>query len=140
MERILLIAPHIIKNWDYRKYYDMAAPPMGLLSIGTVLEKNGFKVDIINASLSPDYLKKIEAALRKKPLLAGISAMTSQVASGREIARFVRGLTPEIPIVWGGIHPTLRPHECLKHADIVCVGEAVESIIETRVDEGSWPY
>jgi len=32
-----------------------------------------------------------------------------------------------VPVVWGGIHPTVRPEECLEHADYVAVGEAEET-------------
>jgi len=27
------------------------------------------------------------------------------------------------PIIWGGVHPTLRPEECLVYADLICIGE-----------------
>jgi radical SAM superfamily enzyme YgiQ (UPF0313 family) len=33
-------------------------------------------------------------------------------------------------IVWGGIHPTIRPEESLDHADMVCIGEGEETIVE----------
>jgi len=29
----------------------------------------------------------------------------------------------EVPIIWGGVHPTLCPEESLRHADYICVGE-----------------
>ena len=27
----------------------------------------------------------------------------------------------EVPVIWGGIHPTIRPEECLNYADMVCI-------------------
>ena len=36
----------------------------------------------------------------------------------------------EVPIIWGGIHPTIRPEECLDYADIICRGEAELSLVE----------
>lgn len=35
----------------------------------------------------------------------------------------------DIPVIWGGIHPTVRPAECLTVADYVAVGEAEESFV-----------
>ena len=35
-----------------------------------------------------------------------------------------------IPVVWGGIHPTLRPEACLEHADFACVGEGEDAVVE----------
>jgi radical SAM superfamily enzyme YgiQ (UPF0313 family) len=42
------------------------------------------------------------------------------------------------PIIWGGIHPTLNPEECLKHADMVCVGEGENTMMElaSRLEKG----
>ncbi len=34
------------------------------------------------------------------------------------------------PVVWGGIHPTVRPEESIQHADYVCVGEGEEAAVE----------
>ncbi|WP_246152882.1 B12-binding domain-containing radical SAM protein [Oryzomonas rubra] len=54
--------------------------------------------------------------------LVGITAMTHQAVRAYEIAdRFrLRG----IPVVLGGIHPTVLPEEALQHADAVVIGEA----------------
>ena len=54
--------------------------------------------------------------------LVGISAMTSYVKRGYEIAdRFrARGT----PVIMGGVHASYMPQEALKHADAVVVGEA----------------
>jgi len=34
------------------------------------------------------------------------------------------------PIIWGGIHPTISPYECLNYADLVCIGEGEKSIVK----------
>jgi radical SAM superfamily enzyme YgiQ (UPF0313 family) len=46
-----------------------------------------------------------------------------------------------IPVLWGGIHPTIRPNECLDHADLLCVGEAEESLVElaAAISQGRFP-
>lgn len=36
----------------------------------------------------------------------------------------------QTPIVWGGVHPTVKPEECLQHADFVMRGEAEEALLE----------
>lgn len=59
--------------------------------------------------------------------LVGLTAITGTAARAFEIAdRFrARG----IPVVMGGVHPTLEPAECLEHADAVVKGYA----------ERTWP-
>jgi len=33
-------------------------------------------------------------------------------------------------VIWGGIHPTLNPEDCLKEADMVCIGEGEGAFTE----------
>ena len=58
--------------------------------------------------------------------LVGISCTTTVVPRAYEIAAEYR--RRGVKVVLGGTHPTLMPHEVIKHADSVCIGEA----------EGSW--
>ena len=59
--------------------------------------------------------------------LVGITVTTFTAQRSYEIADAYR--SRGIPVVLGGIHPTLLPGEALEHADSVLVGEA----------EGLWP-
>jgi radical SAM superfamily enzyme YgiQ (UPF0313 family) len=58
--------------------------------------------------------------------LVGISCTTTVVPRAYEIAAEYR--KRGVKVVLGGTHPTLIPHEAVKHSDSVCIGEA----------EGSW--
>ena len=35
----------------------------------------------------------------------------------------IRAELPELPVLWGGMHPTLVPHECIEQCDAVLQGE-----------------
>lgn len=61
--------------------------------------------------------------------LVGISVMTPYFARSVELAKFLKNQI-RAPLVWGGIHPTVEPEECLKSADFVCIGEGEEALIE----------
>lgn len=37
-------------------------------------------------------------------------------------------ISPKTPIIWGGIHPTIRPDECFEYADMVCVGDGEDAL------------
>jgi len=54
--------------------------------------------------------------------LVGITAMTHQAVRAYEVADRFRHRG--IPVVLGGIHPTVLPDEALRHADAVVIGEA----------------
>jgi len=57
--------------------------------------------------------------------LVGISAITGTAPRSYEIAAHLR--ERGIPVVLGGVHPTLMPEEAMQHADSVVAGYAEES-------------
>jgi radical SAM superfamily enzyme YgiQ (UPF0313 family) len=57
-----------------------------------------------------------------RPDLVGITAMTPLAPRAYEIAATFRARG--VPVVIGGMHPSVRPDEALEHADAVAVGEA----------------
>jgi len=61
--------------------------------------------------------------------LIGISLSTNFFEVAVQITENIKKKL-KIPIVWGGIHPTVSPEECLKYADFVCRGEGEEAIVE----------
>ena len=69
--------------------------------------------------------------------LVGISVMTSSFFLARQLTEALH-TSLSVPIIWGGIHPTIRPEECLQYADLVCVGEGEQTIVELaqRITEG----
>jgi len=60
--------------------------------------------------------------------IIGISLMSCHFDNAVHITKFLKDLNK--PIIWGGIHPTISPYECLEYADLVCVGEGENSIVE----------
>ncbi len=61
--------------------------------------------------------------------LVGISMMTNYHHSMGDLTDRIREKLG-IPVVWGGIHPTLRPEISLEHADFACVGEGEDALVE----------
>jgi radical SAM superfamily enzyme YgiQ (UPF0313 family) len=57
--------------------------------------------------------------------LVGISAITGTAPRAYEIAAMLR--RRGIPVLLGGVHPTLMPEEAMEHADAIAVGYAEES-------------
>lgn len=118
--KILLIYPKF-----YKVDFDAKSFPLGLLSIGTLLEKEGYKVKLIDSLVeeNPDELIKDE--LNDEVLMVGISVMTPQIPHALEISQAVKKFNPKIPVVWGGIHPTLFPEQTIANEliDYLVVGE-----------------
>jgi len=102
--------------------------PLNIMSLVPLLETNGFAVRMIDTR-AQDY----KQAEYDDALFVGISAQTGvQIKNGLEVATFIRDHYPSIPIVWGGIHPSLLPVETARHplVDIVCKGEGEDTVVE----------
>lgn len=104
---------------DFRSAHDI---PLGLLSIGTVLDEGGYRVKILNAS---EFLDGYKDILKKDWLFAGVSFMTPQAGTALKVLKAIKETKPDLRTVCGGIHPTLFPEQTISNEliDMVVIGE-----------------
>ncbi|AHF04907.1 cobalamin-binding protein [Marichromatium purpuratum 984] len=76
----------------------------------------------------PETLRQLVALCRDVDLV-GITLMTNYFAAARQITHAIHAAT-SVPVVWGGVHATICPDECIVHADIVCVGDGEEALLD----------
>lgn len=101
----------------------VAPIPLNLLSICSLIDENEYNIKIIQ-DFPKDAMEKMIKQLPQAICLA-ISTMTgNQILNGLAVAKEIRKLKPELPLIWGGYHPTALPEETLKNenADIVIRG------------------
>ncbi len=108
--------------------------PLSCLYLGTVLESAGYRVEIVDERVTRSFEADVARSIREeRPVLAGISSMTGmQIRGGLTAARAIREVDPRLPIVWGGVHPTLCPDSTLKHdlCNIIVKGEGEITLVE----------
>src|SRR4051812_37397442 len=107
-------------------------PPLGLLSLAGALRQAGYEPDIVDGSLVPDYRGRVIEATRDC-LCFGVSLLTGpMIFDAIEISRTVKELRPDIPVIFGGWHPTLRTHETLAEpfVDIVVRHQGEATLVE----------
>jgi len=126
---------------------------LGIRSIASFLKSKGYPVDIISfgqLKLSyeiffnnyilakplrlPPYTSSDLNVLLKllsqlKPDLVGISFPSTTFLTACAITKKIKE-NFSIPVIWGGIHPTLCPEECIPHTDMVCIGEGEYPMLE----------
>ena len=126
MADIVLINPRTEKEKKYKKGSGFTAP-LGLVSIGTYLEKRGYSVKVIDTMVENDYMNQIEKELKDAKLI-GLSVMSAQIPHALEISKKLRKY--KIPVIWGGIHPILFPEQTCKSefVDYITFGEGEESV------------
>jgi radical SAM superfamily enzyme YgiQ (UPF0313 family) len=113
--KITLISPRVV---------DAPVPPLGILYIAAVLEKEGHIVQVFDIY---EYEEDGTFAdiLKFQPDLIGLSVNTPQINRAKRISAHLKDLLPKIPIVCGGVHVTALPSESMRelHADYAVVGE-----------------
>ncbi len=105
--------------------------PLNVLSLCALLDEQRYELVVVQ-DFVPAAIQRI-APYVKNALCLGISCMTgAQITHGLEVARFVRQQAPDIPIIWGGYHPTALPDQTLAHplVDIVVRGYGEETFAE----------
>jgi len=106
-------------------------PSLGLLAISTYLEEEGYDIRIYHSYDKQDYLEALEHL--DKAICVGITSMTGyQIVDGLRFAKLVREKNKNVPIVWGGVHPTIKSLQTIKHplVDIVVRGQGEETFYE----------
>ena len=102
--------------------------PLSLLHLASFLIKGGYSVKLLDLRL-----ERLSDFKIGKPLFVGISSIhASQIRYGLEFARRVRTLDSSIPLVWGGVHPTLLPEQTVasEFVDVVVRGEGEKTLLE----------
>lgn len=112
-------------------------PDLGISTIAPLLKRDGHSVKLL---FIPQLLQDCLKPLPKKFTQNIIDFLAEEDTIGinnfsenyRKTVNLVDNLKKSlnVPLVWGGIYATLKPQDCIKHADIVCVGEGEEAMLE----------
>ncbi len=115
----------------------------GIRTISSVLKKEGHNVKLVFMTLTENYLRNYSlnelkqlARLCKGSGLIGVNSYASTADRASRIISYLKKLN--IPIVYGGVHPTISPDDAIKVSDMVLVGEGEEAIIDlvNALDKG----
>lgn len=124
--------------------YNPRAPfhtlPLGLLAVGSALDRSRCEVRIVDGRLEPDPLDTLRPLLGRA-LCLGISVLTGRpIADALRVSRAAKAFRPDLPVIWGGWHPSLFPAECLAEPSVDAVvqaqGELTFAEIVARLADG----
>lgn len=106
--------------------------PLNVLSLASVLKRAEYEVKLIDGS-TDNIPRKLKECINDKTLFVGISSLTGyQIVFGIKAAGIVKRIAPDMPIIWGGLHPSVLPEETLqsRYVDMVCRGEGDITVVE----------
>lgn len=130
-------------------YSDIAA--LGIRGISAVLKRAGHATRLIflpyqfpeiehrsdfMCRYSPEVLDQVTELCRGAGII-GISLMTNYFEQAATLSEHLRDRLAT-PVIWGGIHPTISPDQCLDYCDFVCVGEGEHAMLDvvTAIESG----
>ncbi len=98
--------------------------PLSLLALARMV-RDDFDARIINAAVDSDYEKLILDACENALCLAVSSMTCYQIRDGINVCEAVKKKYPDIPVIWGGYHPSTEPLQTLlnPYIDIVIRGQ-----------------
>jgi radical SAM superfamily enzyme YgiQ (UPF0313 family) len=100
--------------------------------VAAPLVKAGYKVKIIDQRVDKNWEESILEEIKKRPLIFGVSALTGkQILNGLAASRLVKEHS-NVPVAWGGVHPSLLLKQTLenRYIDFVIIGEGEETFLE----------
>ena len=109
-----------------------ATAPLGILSLATPLMRAGYQVRLIDSTITPNFKKRVIEELEDALCLAVSLVTGPMIRETVEIAREVKKIYPDMPVVLGGWHPSLLPDQTLaaEYVDVVCKGQGDEAMVE----------
>ncbi len=123
--RVLLVQPPC-SAWFIDRVH--MHEPLALEYLGAGLKIEGHEVEVLDARLDPD----LEGAVRRfRPQIVGLTAYTNQLNVAKDLATRLKALDPEIFVVVGGHHATVRPADFNGPSiNLVVIGEGVVALQE----------
>lgn len=105
-------------------------PPLGILYLAAVLEKNNIPVKVVDLASCEDNLELVLDNYMGSPLY-GITSSTPQYPYAKKIKDIIRSKKQNTKIIIGGSHPSSLPNKCLEDGfDCVVVGEGENAIVD----------
>jgi len=144
--RVQLFIPpggYVAERWSKGS----SMPPLGILSIAAVLEKEGIEVEVVPADVLGLSWAEIEERIRGyRPDIVGVTTSTENRFQSFELIRRARHAWPQALTVMGGPHASMAAEDSLTYLpelDVVVRGEGEITTVdlcrklEGAVDRGA---
>jgi anaerobic magnesium-protoporphyrin IX monomethyl ester cyclase len=132
---IALVVVPTMEN-AYHNLQDFVAiqAPMGLLSIGAIVESSARDAVIIDGDAEQlNFEQTVERIVALQPDYVGATVMTATMNLTSIFFEMLKARLPRVPVIVGGPHISALPEQTLDDApafDVCIIGEGDETIIE----------
>jgi anaerobic magnesium-protoporphyrin IX monomethyl ester cyclase len=112
----------------------------GIRYVSAALQREGIDTTIVflrdwvhNRLTMPsdkEFAIAMDVVREKNADLIGVGFMSSLTPMAKELTKRLKDAFPDKPIIWGGIHPTSVPEECIGDVDYLCIGEGEMAAVD----------
>jgi radical SAM superfamily enzyme YgiQ (UPF0313 family) len=104
----------------------------GIAALSAYISREGHRVSLVSANRREEMMPAVDRAAALSPDIVAFSVSTSEWPNVREMAGEIKRRMPDVPVVCGGYHVTLKPDEvaACPDVDILCLGEGEEAFAE----------
>ncbi|MDD5218454.1 MAG: radical SAM protein [Candidatus Omnitrophica bacterium] len=126
--KVLLIVPDIRADL----YVHCGSIYEGVAYLSAFLKQAGYAVELFVPKTAQEAEALEDCVRRCGPDLIGMSCATNSYKYVREWSTRIKVLRPGVPIICGGVHPTIAPDEVMAHPaiDMICRGEGEYVLLE----------
>lgn len=120
--KVVLYNPHAV-------FFTM---PLALLAVGSELDPERYEVVIVDGRLDADAERTVVEHL-KDAVCLGVTVLTgAPISDALRISRAAKRAYPEMPVIWGGWHPSMFGIECLAEpaVDVTVQGQGEATFVE----------
>ena len=107
-------------------------PPLALLFLADAVDRAGFDAIILDEQVEERVFEKLRS-LSREALCLGVTSMSGhQIQGALAAAAVAKESRADLPIIWGGWHPSLLPEQTAQHTlvDIVVRGPGETTVVE----------
>lgn len=102
----------------YNPRADFYTMPLALVAVGSHLDPERYEPVIVDARLEPDPLAALLRAA-DGAVCVGVTVLTgAPIRDAVRASRAVKRRYPDVPVVWGGWHPSMFGVECLEEPSV----------------------
>ena len=131
MGRLLFMKIILVGLYDYES--------LGIRTLHSFLRSHGYDVKTIFLknlffnNINKPSAKELElfydSVAREQADIIGLCVYSTYFNLAKKITQMLRKKT-YAKVIWGGIHPTILPEECIKFTDYICLGEGEYPMLE----------
>ena len=97
---------------------------LSCLTLFSVAYDKNIDIELLFLPREKEYNQKtFQSYIKERGFsIIGLSVTTGGFFFAKRLTMDIKECVPNSHVIWGGIHPTTVPDECLDYADSICVG------------------